>query len=91
MNNNSDKNLVPFLRELANSIENNKLSLNQLQHIGEFFMEYKFHEHNELDESKQDEFESSDVIKFLTLGWYIYRVMLDKQKEEEENPVTSTD
>ena len=94
MNNNSSAELIPFLRGLADSIENNNLLPTQLQHIGEFFMSYKFQENNNQNEDDEDEeFDSNDVVKFLTLGWYIYRIILDKQenKENEENPVTSTD
>lgn len=86
---NSSEELIPFLRGLADSIENNNLLPTQLQHIGEFFMSYKFQEDNQ-NVYKDEEFDTNDVVKFLTLGWYIYRIILDKQ-ENEENPVTSTD
>ena len=41
---NSTERLIPFLRSLADSIENKELLSPQLQKIGEFFMAYKFHE-----------------------------------------------
>ena len=61
----ANEQLIPFLRELANSIENNELSSNQLQCIGEFFMKYKFIDNiNSTDKM--------DMMKFLVLGWFIY-------------------
>lgn len=61
----SNEQLIPFLRELANSIENNELLSNQLQCIGEFFMKYKF-----IDNLKSSD--KLDMMKFLVLGWFIY-------------------
>ena len=36
--------LIPFLRKLADAIENKELAQVQLQSIGEFFMSYQFQE-----------------------------------------------
>ena len=52
MNDNSTKCLIPFLRNLADSIEQKQLLPRQLQHVGEFFMEYHYEdEYNDENES----------------------------------------
>ena len=64
MDNNSNALLAPFLRKLASEIDNNTLSTQQLQQIGEFFMAFLF---NYKEPSKNDDF-----MKFIIMGWYIY-------------------
>lgn len=81
---NNNNELVNFLRKLAESIELNELSQEQMQHIGEFFMSYKYEE-IDAKESQSEEFEQSDVIRFLTLGWYIYQIILKEKTEKEES------
>jgi hypothetical protein len=77
--NNSNAELAPFLRELADSIESRELPKDQLKYIGEFFMSYKFHEkRNGWKEEVEEELGEMDVVKFLTLGWYIYKLILDE-------------
>jgi hypothetical protein len=74
----SNKQLVLFLRELSTSIESNKLSSNQLRLTGEFFMNYKFN--NEIDkEESLGDMGDMDVVRFLSLGWYMYKVILSEQ------------
>jgi hypothetical protein len=41
---NPDASLAPFLRNLAQSIEEGRLLPRQLQRVGEFFMSYQFQE-----------------------------------------------
>ena len=74
--NENDTQLVLFLRDLANSIENEQLSPNNIQHVSEFFMNYKLCEADS-NKSKEDneEFDDMDIVKFFTLGWWIYRHM----------------
>jgi hypothetical protein len=73
--------LIPFLRELADSIEQKQLSPNQLKSIGEFFMVYKFQEqavsdnHTETEEQLPD-FSKEELVKFVVMGWYIYCCIL---------------
>jgi hypothetical protein len=55
--------LTPFLKDLAESVENKKLSCKQLQIIGEFYMKYQFQEAGEHTQE--------DMVKFLALGWWI--------------------
>jgi hypothetical protein len=80
--NDSDAQLAPFLRELADLIESRELPKDQLKFIGEFFVSYKFHaQRNGWKKEKEDEendLDEMDVVKFLTLGWYIYKFILDE-------------
>jgi hypothetical protein len=74
-----DLQLVPFLRNLADSIEKKELLPDQLQKIGEFYMSYKLST-NEHSEDSEDSEDSVDVVKFLTLGWYMYTHILKNDK-----------
>ena len=72
-----DLQLVPFLRNLADSIEKKELLPDQLQKIGEFYMSYEKEIYDSGDNSTED---SMDVVKFLTLGWYMYTHILKNDK-----------
>lgn len=78
--NDSDSQLAPFLRELADSIESRELPKDQLKFIGEFFVSYKFHEQRNgwKKEQEEEDLDEMDVVKFLTLGWYIYKFILEE-------------
>ena len=81
--NNADEQLAPFLRHLATSVDNNELSSEQLQQIGEFFMSYKIR--NQSEENSDSEITNpSEFIKFLTLGMYMYRFVLNNEGEVAE-------
>ena len=72
-------NMVDFLRTLATSIESGDLPQDQIEHIGEFYMKYKFQEQVDID-SMRDNFDKGDFTrdefqKFLVMGWYFYRVL----------------
>ncbi len=82
LENNADEQLAPFLRQLADSIENNELSSEQIQQIGEFFMSYKIR--NQSEENNSEINNPSEFIKFLTLGMYIYRFVLNSDGEIPE-------
>jgi len=82
LENNADEQLAPFLRQLADSIENNQLSSDQIQQIGEFFMSYKIR--NQSEENNSEINDPSEFIKFLTLGMYIYRFVLNSDGEIPE-------
>jgi len=77
--------LIPFLRGLADSIEQEKLVPKQIQSIGEFFMAYKFQEQAVSDNddtpfTEQDpEFSKEELVKFVVMGWYIYCCILRGQ------------
>jgi len=77
--NNTDEQLAPFLRQLADSIENNQLSSDQIQQIGEFFMSYKIRNQSEGNNSEIND--QSEFIKFLTLGMYVYKFVLNSEGE----------
>ena len=74
----SNKLLIPFLRELADSIEQNTIAPDQLRQVGEFFMAVEFQKQQIQDQ--RDDFSGNDLTKFLILGWYIYTIL---QKNEE--------
>ncbi len=72
---NKHKILIPFLRKIANSLENDDLAPKQLGMVGEFFMKYQCEE--ELSNGKETEFTEKDMKKFLFLGWYVYTQILE--------------
>jgi hypothetical protein len=71
--------LIQFLRSLANSIESHEIKSVQLSRIGEFFMSYQFQEQALVDNQNDDEneltYSREDLIKFLSMGWYIYQII----------------
>lgn len=88
-NNNGDESLIPFLRNLADSIEKRQLLPQQLESIGEFFMKYKFQEQaikdNDTSSPPSPEFSHEELYKFLILGWYIYCCILRQRIVENED------
>ena len=78
--NNGNQHLSPFLRNLADSIENEELSTEQMERIGEFYMSYQFKEQVKIDISEENneisDFNEEDLMKFIIMGWYIYVCML---------------
>tara|TARA_B110000438_G_C15806888_1_gene647825 strand:- start:740 stop:976 length:237 start_codon:yes stop_codon:yes gene_type:complete len=75
MNNNEI--LVNFLKELTNQLENNQIENNNIIKISQFMMSYNFESsnNNEIDE----DFSRGDMVKFLSLGWYIYTQVLNSE------------
>ena len=85
----SDTQLIKFLRELAHSIESKKIHSDKLQRCGEFFMSEKFQDEVLQQNGPTEvnkEIDDFDVIKFITLGWYMYRVI-----SNTNNPTGSTE
>lgn len=74
LENDADKKLVPFLRQLADYIETSQLTPEQLQQVGEFYMSYKVR--NEITDT--EEIDAMDFVRFLTLGLYIYKFLLNE-------------
>jgi hypothetical protein len=70
MESSADANLIPFLRNLADSIEKGHLLPKQLQKIGEFFMAYQFQEQAIKDLDVTDE----------NMGWHIYSCILGENE-----------
>jgi len=74
------QNLKNFLKELVDDMENDKLKDDEIKLIGEFYMSYKFQnfidiENNQNISSKINE---KKYIKYLSLGWYIYSIILNE-------------
>lgn len=63
-----------FLKKLAESIDLNKLSAVQLQYTKDFYTQMKIN--SEIDETT--EIKDCDIMKYFTLGWYMYQIMLNK-------------
>ena len=83
--------LIPFLRNLADSIEHRQLLPRQLQSIGEFFMSYQFQEQavRDLDDSTpQRNYSHRDLLKFLTLGWFVYCCILENNHIPDQELMT---
>jgi len=75
----TDERLITFLRDLTDGLERGELCPRQLQSVGEFFMSYQFQEAaSQEDESLSSPplFSQAELIKFLSLGWYVYQVLL---------------
>ena len=68
MDNLGTDNLISFLQNLIISVEQGKLTNKQNSMLCEFYTYYKFK--NRKKENQQ--FQTEDYLKFLTLGWYIY-------------------
>lgn len=75
-------NLVKFLRELADSMEHGNLPSSHRRRVGEFFMKYKFQEQSDNDTTSDEDFTQEEFTKFLCMGWYAYRVLLNKDTLE---------
>ena len=77
-----DQKLVTFLRDLTKNLENGNLCPRQLQSIGEFFMSYQFQESAVQDSDpsiqQQPQFSRAELFKFISLGWYVYQVLLSQ-------------
>ena len=75
----SNDKLIKFLRDTANSFEKKNLNETEIFSIGELYTSMKFFKYNSyINKEKQDE---KDLIKFLSLGWYIYNI-IDENKNE---------
>ena len=66
--------LVDFYKSIAKEIENDIVTEEQLFELGEFYREYKFKE--EMASSKTSD--KKELIKFLSLGWFIYSTINGK-------------
>lgn len=65
--------LISFLQELIHSINQNIISANQLQLVGEFYMNYIYS--TSLEEANNTPTDK-EMIKFLILGWFVYKILL---------------
>lgn len=83
----SQNKLIRFLRTLANDMEESKLSNKQIQRVGEFYMTYEFQEQAYRDGQEDDiasDTDEQDIVKFVSLGWYVYNRLLKGLRESEE-------
>lgn len=81
--------LAPFLRDLAEKVETNQLSNEQLQQVGEFLMSYTFWNQVEKDNKEygrrrrrrrsrnKTNMTDNDFKKFMIMGWWIYTQIAD--------------
>ena len=66
----TNNNLVLFLQNWAHSIQDNTISIEHLQMVGEFFMSFEMSQ-----QETNTPCDTMDVIKFITMGWYIYSIL----------------
>lgn len=74
---NTNYHLINFLRKLSDELEQNSLSSEQNKQIGEFYMNYTMN----TDTSEENKFSNEELVKFITLGWYMYRCILNENSE----------
>ena len=75
-----------FLRGLADSIESKDVAPGQLARISEFFVSYQFHDQIAAAVAGgSGDFDRGDLIKFLSLGWYVYHVLLKDASHEHDD------
>ena len=82
MSSETNERLIPFLRNLADSIENGNIMPKELQRIGEFFMAYQFQKQADKDTNQNESsemFTKEELIKFVSLGWYVYQILLKNE------------
>jgi len=70
----SDTTLINFLRDTADSIENNKISEADIGKVKEFYLSHAIEKLINEDESPQ-EVETKDFLKFLFMGYYMYKMV----------------
>lgn len=70
-----DTKIPVFLREVADLLDEDKLPETYKRIVSEFYMKYKF-----FDTCLKTDVETEDqqLLKFLSLGWYIHTQLLPK-------------
>jgi hypothetical protein len=68
--------LISFLTDMKEKLENEQISDDELQIMGEFYMLCKFKQEFAQMKAETDE---KDLIKFLMLGWYFYCILQTKE------------
>ena len=79
--NNYQKNIINFLKEVIQDIESENISEEKLDTTRHFLFTYKFHHH--IENQKIDDIDEKDMIKFLFLGWYIYTFILNTKSKKD--------
>lgn len=67
--------LISFLTDMKEKLQNDQISDDELQIMGEFYMLCKFKQEFAQMKAETDE---KDLIKFLMLGWYFYCILQKK-------------
>ena len=75
----NNKKIIDFLRNTADLIEKNEINEQSFQLAGEYYMRHLCK--IEIDDSTVATLDEKDLVKFLTVGWYIYNIIL-KEKQE---------
>lgn len=85
--------LVEFLRDLANSIEEGSLPAQDLRRVSAFHMEYRFQDASLSSAPLEDgsAFSRQEIMRFVCLGWYIYCCILSKEPLDDSIVVPESD
>jgi hypothetical protein len=75
MENNNKHELKMFLNDMSTKLDNDQISAEELEMLGEFYMLCKFKKEYSL---VKDELDEKDMVKFLVLGWYFYCILQKK-------------
>jgi len=77
--------LIKFLKELVREMENDEMEPFVYKELGEFYVKLKF-----LLNYKIKPMEDEDIIKYLSLGYYIYTNIDLESDEQSPEMVTAT-
>lgn len=77
------KDVVNFLRDLANKLETDSLNPEETTQISEFFMKFQFVQSlfNDMEDGSSDQ----DIMKFMSLGWYVYSHLIPRTRKENSD------
>ena len=59
--------LITFLKNITKSIEDSSINEEKLKLVREFYTSYSLQ-----NIECPDEFSEKEILKFLTMGWYVY-------------------
>lgn len=65
-----EEDLINFMETVIDKLKNKTLTEIELKHVSEFYIAFKF-----ID--IKNELSDQELIKFLSLGWYIYKNISD--------------
>ena len=70
--------LISFLTDMKEKLQNEQISDDELEIMGEFYMLCKFKQEFTQMKAEVDE---KDLVKFLMLGWYFYCILQKKEAQ----------
>ena len=84
----TNERLIPFLRNLADSIENGHIMPKELQRIGEFFMSYQFQKQADIDNDDTDNnnenmFTKKELLK-ICISWLVCLSNIIKKRNSSD-------